>query len=124
MSDKLPVWKGRLMNRTGHLTLIKTALFAIPLDTTISVELHPWLIRGMNKLMKGFLLPGTEVAQKGKSLVTWRKVQRPLELGSCHYSTRPLLVPGYNWRANHSNVSAVSSPALTPGRSLHAAEHA
>jgi hypothetical protein len=35
----------------------------------------------MNKLMKGFLWSGTEVVQKGKSLVAWSKVQGPLVLG-------------------------------------------
>jgi hypothetical protein len=64
MSDKLLAWKGRLMNRTGGLTLIKTTLSAMPLYTmTISVELPPWLIKNMAKLMKGFLWSGTEVVQ-------------------------------------------------------------
>jgi hypothetical protein len=63
------------MNRTGCLALIKTTLSAIPTYTAISVELPPWLIKGMNKLMKGFLWSGTEVVQKGKSLVAWSKVQ-------------------------------------------------
>jgi hypothetical protein len=52
------------MNKTGHLTLIKTTLSAMPLYTmTISIELPPWLIKNMAKLMKGFLWSGTEVVQ-------------------------------------------------------------
>jgi hypothetical protein len=63
MSDKIPTWKGKFMNRTGRLTLIKTTLLAMPLYTAINVEIPPWLIKGMTKLMKGFLWSGTEVAQ-------------------------------------------------------------
>jgi hypothetical protein len=54
------------MNRSGRLTLIKTTLSAIPLYTAFNVELPPWLIKSMNKLMKGFLWSGTEAEQRGK----------------------------------------------------------
>jgi hypothetical protein len=73
------------MNKTGRLTLIKTTLTAMPIYTPINLELQIWLLKGMTKLMKGFLWSGTEVEQGGggggKCLVAWSKVQRPLELG-------------------------------------------
>jgi hypothetical protein len=81
MSDKLPVWKGKLMNMSGRLTLVKTTLSTIPLYTPFNVELPPWLIKSMNKMMKCFLWLGIEVVQRGKCLVSWSKVQRLLELG-------------------------------------------
>jgi hypothetical protein len=85
MSDKLPVWKGRLMNRSGRLTLVKTTLCAIPLYTAFNVELPPWLLKAMNKLMKDFLWSDTKVVWSGKCLVSWNKVQRPLEMGGLGY---------------------------------------
>jgi hypothetical protein len=53
------------MNKTGRLTLIKTTLTAMPIYTPINLELQIWLLKGMTKLMKGFLWSGTEVAQGG-----------------------------------------------------------
>jgi hypothetical protein len=81
MYDKLPAWKGRLMNQSGRLTLIKTTLCAIPLYTAFNIKLPSWLLKAMHKLIKGFLWSGMEVVQQGKCLVSWDKVQRPLELG-------------------------------------------
>jgi hypothetical protein len=53
------------MNKTGRFTLIKTTLTAMPIYTPINLELQIWLLKGMTKLMKGFLWSGTEVAQGG-----------------------------------------------------------
>jgi hypothetical protein len=69
------------MNMSGRLTLVKTTLSTIPLYTPFNVELPPWLIKSMNKMMKCFLWLGIEVVQRGKCLVSWSKVQRLLELG-------------------------------------------
>jgi hypothetical protein len=37
MADWLPTWKGNLMNKSGHLALIKFTQAAMPVRTTISL---------------------------------------------------------------------------------------
>jgi hypothetical protein len=81
VADKLPAWRGRLVHRSGCLTLIKTTLSAIPVYTSISVALSPWLQKGLRKIMTAFLWTGINVVQNGKCLVAWNRIQRPLELG-------------------------------------------
>jgi hypothetical protein len=81
VADKLPMWKGQLLQRTGRLTLIRTTLSAIPVFTTISLELLHWVIKALVKIMQAFLWCGTDKVQGGKCLVAWHQVQRPLCLG-------------------------------------------
>jgi hypothetical protein len=81
VADKLPLWKGQLLRRTGHLTLIRTTLSAIPIFTVISLELPHWVIKVLVKIMRSFLCCGTDEVQGGKCLVAWHQVQRPLFLG-------------------------------------------
>jgi hypothetical protein len=69
--DKLPAWHGRLMHRSGQLTLIKTTLSAVPVYTSISLGLPQWLLKALKKVMKAFLWIGTDVIQSGKCLYTW-----------------------------------------------------
>jgi hypothetical protein len=51
VADKLPTWKGRLMHRSGQLTLIKTIMMAVPVYTSISVGLPPWFLKTLHKIM-------------------------------------------------------------------------
>jgi hypothetical protein len=37
--DRLPVWKGKLMHKSGCLTFIKSTLAAVLIHTAISLEL-------------------------------------------------------------------------------------
>jgi hypothetical protein len=69
------------MNRSSRLALIKITLLAMPIHTTLSVELPPWAIRAMNRNMKIFLWMGSDVIHGGKCIVAWSRVQRPLDLG-------------------------------------------
>jgi hypothetical protein len=81
VADKLPLWKGQLLQCTGRLTLIRTTLSAIPMFTAISLELPHWVIKTLVKIMRAFLWCGTDEVQGGKCLVAWHQVQRPLCLG-------------------------------------------
>lgn len=81
VADRLPTWKGRLMNRSGRLALIKSTLSAIPIHIAINLKLDPWAIKALEKIMKAFLWSGTEVVSSGKCSVAWAYVQRPLQLG-------------------------------------------
>jgi hypothetical protein len=69
VADRLPVWKGRLMHRSGRLALIKSTLMAIPIYTSISVGLPSWMRQAMEKIMKAFLWTVTDTIPQGKCLV-------------------------------------------------------
>jgi hypothetical protein len=79
--DKLRIWKGNLMNRSGRLELIRTTLFDVPIYTSISVGLPAWTIKAIVKLMKASLWTGSDTVKAGKCLVAWSTVQRPRHLG-------------------------------------------
>jgi hypothetical protein len=68
MADTLPIWKGKLMNQSGCLTLIKTTLYAM----SVYMEI---------KTMKAFHWMGMDIVQGSKCLIAWCWVQRPLQLG-------------------------------------------
>jgi hypothetical protein len=81
LADRLPTWKGRLLQRTGRLTLIKTTLSAMHVYVSICLGLPAWVYKTFQKIMTGFLWTRTEEVQNGKCLVTWSDVQRPVQLG-------------------------------------------
>jgi hypothetical protein len=80
VADKLPISKGRLMHRSGRLALIKTTMPVVPVYTSISVGLPPWLIKMFCKITSPFLWIGTDTVQNWKTLVVWSRVQQPLDL--------------------------------------------
>jgi hypothetical protein len=69
IADKLPTWKGRLLHRSGRLTLIKMTLYAISIYTSISVKVLVWLLKAIQKTLKSFLWSGTEAIQSSKCIV-------------------------------------------------------
>jgi hypothetical protein len=81
VADRLPTWKGKLMHRNGRLVLIKTTLPSMPVYTFISIELPPWFLKALTKIMKAFLWSRTDQVQGGKCLVAWCRVQRPIDMG-------------------------------------------
>jgi hypothetical protein len=54
LADRLPAWKGRLLHRSGWLTLIKTTLCVGPIYTMISIGLPGLLIKALSKIMRSF----------------------------------------------------------------------
>jgi hypothetical protein len=74
MTDRLPMWKGRLLHRSGWLVLIKTTLMAVLIHVTISVELPPWVLKAMHKIMIVFLWSRADEVHGEKCLVGWNQV--------------------------------------------------
>jgi hypothetical protein len=64
-----PMWKGSMMNKSDHLALIKSTLSAIPIHTCLILDMPPWFIKALNKIIKAFLWTGTDVMQGGKCVV-------------------------------------------------------
>jgi hypothetical protein len=80
-ADRLPIWKGSMMNCSDRFALIKSTLSAIPLYTSIGLGLPGWVQKALEKIMKAFLWTGTDTIQAGKCLVVWSSIQQPLHHG-------------------------------------------
>jgi hypothetical protein len=50
VADRLPTWKGQLMSWSGQTVLIKVTLSAIPIHTSITIKVSPWICRAIDKL--------------------------------------------------------------------------
>jgi hypothetical protein len=70
-----------IVNKSGHLALIKSTLSAIPIHTCLILDMLPWFVKALNKIFKAFLWTGTEVVQGGKCVVAWVRAHHPLALG-------------------------------------------
>jgi hypothetical protein len=60
MADQLLMGKGGFTHKSSHLALIKSTLAAMPVHTTISLELRAWVRKAMLKIMRTFMWSGME----------------------------------------------------------------
>lgn len=60
IAAKLLAWKGKLLERTGRLTLVRSILTSMPVHFLTVFALKKWAVKKIDKLRRGFLWKGTE----------------------------------------------------------------
>jgi hypothetical protein len=75
VAARLPGWKGRLLSKTGRLTLVNPLLSSIVIYHMSVFQLSKWAIRRIDKIRRNFLWRGSEEARGGHCMVSWRRVQ-------------------------------------------------
>lgn len=81
IAGRLKSWDQSHMNLDGRLIMVKHVLSAMVVFQMISIDQPGWLLKGVDKLRRGFLWEKKEKASGGKCLVNWSAVCRPLEFG-------------------------------------------
>jgi hypothetical protein len=69
VAEKLPRWKGKLLNKTGRLTLINSVLSAVVIYHMNIFPLSKWTIKKIDRIRRNFLWHGSKEARNGNCLV-------------------------------------------------------
>jgi hypothetical protein len=74
VAGKLPKWKGRLLNKSGRLTMVNSMLSTVVLYHMTVFPLSKWTIKRIDRIRRNFLWLGAEAARGGHSHVNWQRV--------------------------------------------------
>jgi len=83
VASKLPAWQGRLMSRSGRLTLVKSTLSTLPIYLTMSDKLPKWVIDEIDSLRRNFLWSGSTAGQEYGGLADCMLPYRLWRVGCC-----------------------------------------
>jgi hypothetical protein len=78
---RLPHWKGRFLDKAGHLRLLNSVLTSMSIHFMTVFSLKKWAIKKIDKIQRGFLWKGSAEANGGHCLVKWTKASRPKKFG-------------------------------------------
>jgi hypothetical protein len=65
----LPAWQRGLLQRSGRLILIKSAIMARPIHQILVAEAPVWMLEEINKWVRGFFWAGKDKVTSGQCLV-------------------------------------------------------
>jgi len=77
IGNRLPRWKGRLLNRTGRLTLVSS----MPTYHLTIFPLAVWARKQIDKIRCSFLWKGDDNANDGHCMMNWPTVSKPRDMG-------------------------------------------
>jgi hypothetical protein len=72
VAAKLPKWKGRMVNKVGCLTLVKSVLSSIVTYHMMVFPLSKWAIKRIDRIRRNFLWCGADDTRRGHCLVNWK----------------------------------------------------
>jgi hypothetical protein len=71
IAGQLPCWKASLIHLAGRATLVKTVLSSIPIYLQIVIHCPMWVIKAIEKILRGFLWTRRKDIKGGHCLVGW-----------------------------------------------------
>lgn len=107
------------MNRAGRLIMVQVVLTATPIYLMTALDHPKCVIKAIDK--KGFLWKGQEQADGSNCLVSWQKVQMPLEFGGLGNNLEsfwmgaayPVALGSKNWKKKMHASSIHGAPMHT-----------
>lgn len=80
IGQRLPGWKGHLLNHAGHLTLVSSVLYSIPTYHLTIIPIAVWARKQIDQNQHSFLWKGDDKANGSHCLVNWPTVCQPKDL--------------------------------------------
>ncbi|BAH92418.1 Os03g0821633 [Oryza sativa Japonica Group] len=81
IARRLPSWMSHLMTPIGRATMVNVVLSSIPVYLLMAINAPKWVIKGIDKICRGFLWAGKASANGGVCRVVWAQVCSPKEYG-------------------------------------------
>lgn len=81
VAGKLQTQKGRLLDKAGRLTLVRSVMSSILIYFVTVFKLKKWALKKIDKIKRSFLWTGSDQANGGHCLVRWQKTTLPKNLG-------------------------------------------
>lgn len=75
IASRLPTWKSNQMNSMGRITMVNSVLSAIPIYLLVAIDAPRWIIKGIDKIRRGFLWAGKAEAKGG---CCWGRMDKSL----------------------------------------------
>jgi hypothetical protein len=66
VAAKVPAWQGPPMNKSDHLTLVKSTISIMPIYLMMSYSLPNWVVKEIDKICRNFLWTRTDSVVSGE----------------------------------------------------------